>query len=228
MKMLIIEDEESIAMALEDDFSMEGFEVILAADGKTGLEKALDLTVDIILLDVVLPGMDGFEVCKTLRKKGCKTPIIMLTAKSQELDKILGLEFGADDYVTKPFSPRLLQARVNAVIRRSELRKTQDEDGIFEFGNVRVDLNKYEVIKRGVPVEFTALEFSLLRYFLKNHSKVASRDQILAAVWNSDVIVDTRTVDTHVLHLRKKIEDDPTNPKWIIGIRGVGYRFMLD
>jgi DNA-binding response OmpR family regulator len=226
-KMLIIEDEPSIALALEDDFRLEGFEVVVASDGLKGLEYALDPTFDIILLDLALPGMGGFDICKTIRQKGLSTPVIMLTAKSQEIDKILGLEIGADDYVTKPFSPRVLTARVKALLRRSDSGNDSPETAAYNFGDVRVDVARHEVTKGGAHLDLTALEFSLLRFFLENNGLALRREQILDAVWGDDVIVDSRTVDTHVLHLRQKLEDDPSNPKWILGIRGVGYRFVL-
>ena len=224
-KILIIEDEEAISMALEDDFRIEGYEVFVARDGKSGLEMGMDR--DIILLDIMLPEIDGIEVCKALRRNGFDTPIIMLTAKSQEVDRIVGLEIGADDYVTKPFSPRELQARVKAVLRRSKSVPSSDTTGILQFGDVSVDFDGHEVLKSGDEIRMTALEFSLLKYFLKNNSKVLSRDDILDAVWSEDVLVDPRTVDTHVAKLRKKIEDDPAHPRWIIGVRGIGYKFTL-
>ena len=226
-KILIIEDEEAISMALEDDFRIEGYEVFVARDGKSGLEMGMDRDIDIILLDIMLPEIDGIEVCKALRRNGFDTPIIMLTAKSQEVDRIVGLEIGADDYVTKPFSPRELQARVKAVLRRSKSVPSSDTTGILQFGDVSVDFDGHEVLKSGDEIRMTALEFSLLKYFLKNNSKVLSRDDILDAVWSEDVLVDPRTVDTHVAKLRKKIEDDPAHPRWIIGVRGIGYKFTL-
>lgn len=164
---MIIEDEEAISMALEDDFRIEGYEVFVARDGKSGLEMGMDRDIDIILLDIMLPEIDGIEVCKALRKNGFDTPIIMLTAKSQEVDRIVGLEIGADDYVTKPFSPRELQARVKAVLRRSKSVPSSDTTGILQFGDVSVDFDGHEVLKSGDEIRMTALEFSLLKYFLK-------------------------------------------------------------
>jgi DNA-binding response OmpR family regulator len=226
-KLLIIEDEEAISMALEDDFRLEGYDVMVARDGKTGLQLGMDHNFDLILLDVMLPEMTGLEVCKALRRNGLDTPIIMLTAKSQEIDKILGLELGADDYVTKPFSPHELQARVRALLRRSESRSNADGKGILQFGDVRIDFDGHQVLKNGDDVGLTALEFDLLKYFLENDAKVLSRDEILDAVWNEDVLVEPRTVDSHVAHLRRKIEADPAHPRWIIGVRGIGYKFVL-
>ncbi len=226
-KMLIIEDEEAISMALEDDFRLEGYEVKVARDGKTGLEMGMDRNIDIILLDIMLPELDGIEVCKDLRRNGFDTPIIMLTAKSQEIDRILGLEFGADDYVTKPFSPRELQARVKALLRRSESVRNSGKGSVCRFGDVHVNYDGHQVLKGGNEVRLTALEFALLKYFLENQSKVLSRSGILDAILGENVRVESRTVDTHVANLRKKIEDDPAHPRWIISVRSVGYKFVL-
>jgi DNA-binding response OmpR family regulator len=222
-KILIIEDEEAILMALEDNLRLDGYEVQSAADGEKGLSKAMQKTFDLIILDIMLPRMNGFEVCKQLRQAGITTPILMLTAKSQEIDKVLGLELGADDYVTKPFSPRELLARVKALLRRAK----QIEQGIdrYAFGNVEVDFKKYEVKKGGRSVYLTALEFSLLQFMVQHNGQVLSRDVILDEVWGRDVYIQPRTVDKHIAELRKKIEDDPSLPKYIIGVRGVGYKF---
>jgi DNA-binding response OmpR family regulator len=222
-KILIIEDEEAILMALEDNLKMEGYEVQSATDGEAGFSLAKEKKCDLIILDIMLPRMDGFEVCKQLRQAHITTPILMLTAKSQEIDKVLGLELGADDYVTKPFSPRELLARVKALMRRiKQVKQGIDE---YSFGNVQVDFKKYEVKKGGQPVYLTALEFSLLHFLVQNRGLVASRDSILDEVWGRDVYIQPRTVDKHIAELRKKIEDDPSLPKYIIGVRGVGYKF---
>jgi two-component system alkaline phosphatase synthesis response regulator PhoP len=224
-KILIVEDEESILMALEDNLKMEGYEVESAVNGEEGLSKAKERQFDLIILDIMLPRLDGFEVCKRLRQTGNMTPILMLTAKSQEIDKVLGLELGADDYVTKPFSPRELLARVKALMRRSQ----QVREGISEaaFGDIEVDFKRYEVNKRGRLVYLTALEFSLLHFLVQNQGQVLSRDTILDAVWGKDVYIQPRTVDKHIAELRKKIEDDSSSPKHIIGVRGVGYKFSV-
>ena len=221
-RILIIEDDHAIAMALEDDLRLEGYIVETYHNGKEGLKSAISQQYDLMILDLMLPEMSGFEICRSIRSKGLKIPILMLTAKSQEVDKILGLEFGADDYVTKPFSPRVLMARVRALLRRAEINMRKNVS--FAFGNVQVDFQKYTFHKNGIPGRLTALEFSLLRYFLENRGYVLSRDKILDKIWPSDVMVDPRTVDTHVANLRKKIEDDPKNPVWLIGIRGIGYK----
>jgi len=222
-KILIIEDEESILMALEDDLRLEGYEVSSAKDGLQGFSMAKEQGYDLIILDIMLPKMNGFEVCKKLRQTGITTPILILTAKSQEIDKVLGLELGADDYVTKPFSPRELLARVKAIFRR--VKQTRQGIDQYKFGDIEVDFKKYEAKKGGQPIYLTALEFALLHFLIKHKELVVSRDSILDEVWGTDVCVFPRTVDTHIAHLRKKIEDDPGNPKYIIGVRGIGYKF---
>ncbi len=223
-KILIIEDEESILMALADDLGLEGYEVASARDGLKGLSMAKEKAYNLIILDIMLPKMDGFEVCKQLRQAGVGTPILMLTAKSQEIDKVLGLELGADDYVTKPFSPRELLARVKAILRR--VKSTREEFDIYNFGDVEIDFKKYEVKKKEQPVYLTTLEFSLIGFLIKHKDQVLDRSAILDGVWGEDVYVLPKTVDTHIGHLRKKIEDDPANPKHIIGVRGIGYKFI--
>ena len=223
---LIIEDEESILMALEDDLTFEGFNVTTATDGETGFVLASEKRFDLLILDIMLPGMNGFDVCRKLRENGVTTPIIMLTARGQEVDRVLGLELGADDYVTKPFSPRELQARIKAILRRvSQTRQTED---VVCFRNVEVDFRKYEVRKGGKQVYLTSLEFSLLKYLVDNSDGALSRNEILDGVWGDDVYVFDRTVDTHIGHLRKKMEDNPDNPKYILSVRGVGYRFSRE
>ncbi|MHC4353284.1 MAG: response regulator transcription factor [Planctomycetota bacterium] len=222
-RILIVEDEESILMALADDLSLEGYEVTSARDGLEGLATAKEKGPDLIILDIMLPKMDGFEVCQQLRRSGVGTPILMLTAKSQEVDKVLGLELGADDYVTKPFSPRELLARVKAILRR--VKGAQAEMDVCRVGDLEIDFKKYEVTKKGQPVYLTSLEFSLIGFLIKHKDQVVSRSAILDGVWGEEVYVLPKTVDTHIGHLRKKIEDDPANPRHIIGVRGAGYKF---
>jgi len=223
-KILIIEDEESILMALEDNLKLEGYAVSSARDGELGLSKVMKNHYDLIILDIMLPKMNGFDICRRIRQEGISTPILMLTAKSQEIDKVLGLELGADDYVTKPFSPRELLARVKALLRRA---KPQDHGKIFyRFGEVDVDFKKYEIKKKGKLIYLTALEFSLLHFLINHSGEVVSRDTILDEVWGNDVFVQPRTVDKHIAELRKKIEDDPANPRYIVGVRSVGYKFV--
>ena len=223
-KILVIEDEESILMALEDNLRLEGYEVLSARDGREGLSMAKAQEYDLIILDIMLPQMDGFEVCKELRQAKIRTPILMLTAKSQEIDKVLGLEIGADDYVTKPYSPRELLARVKALLRRT--KQIQQDIESYHFGDIEADFNKYEVKKGGLLIYLTALEFSLLHFLIQNRGHVTSRDVILDEVWGKKVYIQPRTVDKHIADLRKKIEDNPSNPKFILGVRGIGYKFQ--
>ncbi len=223
-KILIIEDEESILMPLVDDLKLEGYDVSSAKDGLEGFSKAKEARYDLIILDLMLPGMNGFDVCRQLRASGITTPILILSAKSQEIDKVLGLELGADDYVTKPFSPRELQARVKAILRR--IKQTQQGIDFYRFGDVEVDFVKYVAKKQASPVYLTSLEFSLLHYLIQHKDEVVNRDSILNEVWGEDVYVFPRTVDTHIAHLRKKVEENPADPKHILGVRGVGYKFV--
>jgi DNA-binding response OmpR family regulator len=225
-KILIIEDEDSIRMALEDDFLLEHYEVEVASDGLEGLAKGADPDTDLIILDIMLPGMNGYDICKKLRNQGIRTPIIMLTAKGQEIDRVLGLELGADDYVTKPFSPRELQARVKAVLRRMEKDPDDVTERLYQFGDLEVDLRQYECRKSGREVRLTAHEFGLLKYLILNKGRVIDRYELLEEVWGKDVVVSLRTVDTHMANLRKKIEDDADRSRLIISIRGVGYKFF--
>lgn len=224
-KILVVEDDPAIRMALEDDFKFEGYQVTSASTGHEGMEKAQDLNLDIILLDLTLPDMDGLEICKELRRRDIGTPIIMLTAKSQSFDKVLGLELGADDYVTKPFSPFELRARVKALLRRSEMKSHQNGQAIINLGPFELDPSKYQFTKNGKIIQLTTLEFSLIKLLMQNAGLVIKRDDILNSVWGEEVYVTPRTVDTHVANLRRKIEDDPEQSHWISGIRGVGYKF---
>ncbi len=225
-KILIIEDEESIQMALEDDFRLENYDVTVASEGIEGLTKAANPDIDLIILDIMLPGMNGFDICKKLRSQGIRTPVIMLTAKGQEIDRVVGLEIGADDYVTKPFSPRELQARVKAVLRRMETEPDGKNENLFRYGGLEVNFRKYECRKNGKEVSLTAHEFDLLKYLIRNRGQVINRDELLNEVWGKDVFVTPHTVDTHMANLRKKIEDNPSQPRFIISIRGVGYKFI--
>jgi DNA-binding response OmpR family regulator len=222
-RILIVEDEESILMALMDDLTLEGYDVAAARDGLQGLSMAREEPFDLILLDIMLPKLDGFEVCKQLRAAGVDTPILMLTAKSLEIDKVLGLELGADDYVTKPFSPRELLARVKALLRRAKGAPGDLE--CLRFGAVEIDFARCEARKAGAPVSLTALELSLLKALVRHQGQVVRRGTLLDEVWGQDVYVLPKTVDTHIGHLRKKLEDDPAHPRHILGVRGMGYRF---
>lgn len=225
-KILIIEDEQSILMALEDDLGLEGHAVVGESDGIKGFERARAGGYDLIILDIMLPGMDGFDICKRLRGAGDTTPILVLTAKGQEVDKVLGLELGADDYVTKPFSRRELLARVKALLRRADRADQPLEQ--FRFGTVTVDFRGYEVRKDGEPVDLTAKEFALLRLLIEHRGEVLRRGVILDKVWGDDSEVFLRTVDTHIAHLRRKLEREPARPKHIVNVRGVGYKFVAE
>ncbi len=218
-QILIIEDEESILMALEDDMSLEGHSVTGETDGVKGFARAQAGGFDLIILDIMLPGKDGFDICRQLRG-------LVLTAKGQEVDKVLGLELGADDYVTKPFSRRELLARVKALLRRAELKDQPPEQ--FRFADVTVDFKGHEVRKDGKSVELTAKEFALLQLLIAHIGEVLRRDVILDEVWGDDSDVFPRTVDTHVVHLRQKLEAEPADPKHIVNVRGVGYKFVAD
>ena len=220
-RILIVEDEPDIALALEDDLRAEGYDVAVAADGETGSRRARDESWDLLLLDVMLPRKDGFEVCREVRRAGVRTPIIFLTARAQEAEKVLGLEMGADDYVTKPFSPRELRARIKTVLRRV----SRDATDRYAFGDIEVDFGRGELRRRGRPIEVTPLELKLLATFIGRRGRVLSRDQLLDAAWGSDTHVTDRVVDTHVVNLRRKIEPSPTEPRFLISVRGLGYRF---
>jgi DNA-binding response OmpR family regulator len=196
---LIIEDEESILLALEDNLKLEGYEVSSATDGEQGFSMAKEHGCDLIILDIMLPKMSGFDICRELRQAGITTPILMLTAKSQEVDKVLGLELGADDYVTKPFSPRELLARVKALLRRT--KQPQMKIDRYRFGDIEVDFIKYEIRKKGKPIYLTALEFALLHYLIKHKEQVVSRDSILDEIWGNDVYFLPPTVDKHTAEL---------------------------
>lgn len=222
-RILVVEDEESILMALEDDLGLEGYEVDTASDGLRGLELAREGSYDLVILDVMLPGKDGFDVCRELRGEGVSTPVLMLTAKSQEIDKVLGLELGADDYVTKPFSPRELVARVRAILRRGVAAANAPDR--FRFGEIEIDFRKFETLRGGESIDLTAREYALLRYLIEHRHEAVSRTDILTEVWGGAADVFPRTVDTHVANLRKKIEPDPSAPRHIVGVRSVGYRF---
>ena len=224
-KILIVEDEPGIMLGIKDEFESEGYEVFTAENGEVGLAKAKQHKPDLIILDIMMPVLDGYEVCKRLRMRGDNTPIIMLTVKDKEIDKILGLELGADDYVTKPFSLRELLARAKAIFRRTQER-VQDIT-TYSFGEIELDFKKYEAKKGDSDLEFTPLEFHMLRLFIKKKEQVLSRNDFLDGIWGEDNLsVSFRTVDSHIANLRKKIEDDPSNPKHILSIRGVGYKFV--
>lgn len=225
---LVIEDEVSIATLLKYNLEKAGFQVLLASDGKEGLEIAINNLPDLILLDLMLPAMDGMEVCKELRSQKKNIPIIMLTARDDEFDKVLGLELGADDYMTKPFSPREVIARVKAVLRRFtpiETNQEKIENKSLQFGNLVVYPEQFEAFLNEEALEFTPKEFELLVYLLENKNRVLTREHLLSAVWDYDFVGDSRIVDVHISHLREKIEENSRKPKYIKTIRGIGYKF---
>jgi DNA-binding response OmpR family regulator len=213
---------------LKDEFESNGYTVFSAEDGIKGLTLAREKKPDLIILDLMLPVMDGYEVCRELRNEGNRTPIIMLTAKNQEIDKVLGLELGADDYVTKPFSLRELMARVKAVMRRTrEGERIEDLLDTYSFGRIELDFKRYEAKKKGKKLEFTSLQFHILKLLIQNRGEVLSRDELLDEIWGRDnVWISHRTIDSHMANIRRKIEDNPANPKHILSIRGVGYKFV--
>ncbi|WP_329958777.1 response regulator transcription factor [Sporosarcina sp. G11-34] len=226
-KILIVEDEPSIRTLLDYNLKQAQFETILVEDGEEAILKASSEKPDLILLDLMLPKMDGIEVCKSLRQAGSNIPVIMLTAKGDEFDKVHGLEIGADDYMTKPFSPREVVARVNAVLRRSADRPSNNDNSamLLKSGALTIDLDRYQAYLNDSELEFTPKEFELLVYLVQNKNRALTRDQLLSAVWNYDFVGDTRIVDVHVSHLREKIEVNTKKPLFIKTVRGIGYKF---
>jgi DNA-binding response OmpR family regulator len=223
-KILIVEDEPNMVAGLRDNFEFEGYQVLTAADGVAGLERALSESPDLVILDVMMPRMSGLDVCKQLKAKKPSMPIIMLTARGQEVDKVVGLELGADDYVTKPFSIRELLARVKAVLRRAGTLPKQGEK--FAFGEVEVNLRNCQVSRKGKALEFSSKEFELLKYFLNHPGETLSRDRLLEDVWGYDRFPTTRTVDAHIVRLRQKVEPKPDDPRFILTVHGTGYKFV--
>jgi two-component system, OmpR family, alkaline phosphatase synthesis response regulator PhoP len=220
-RILIVEDERSIALGLKSDLTLEGYEVEVVQDGEAAVQRAREGPFDLILLDVMLPKKDGLAICRELRRSGLATAIILLTAKAEEANKVLGLELGADDYVTKPFSPLELRARIKAVLRR----RAGDAPEQYAFGDVNVDFLRGEVRRGGRPVEITAMEFRLLQTFIRLRGRVLSREQLLDHVWGRDSAPTDRVVDNHVMNLRRKIEEQPEAPRFVVSLRGIGYRF---
>lgn len=221
-RILIVEDEPAIALGLEGDLAMEGYDVEVVDNGLVAVRRARESVFDLIVLDVMLPGRDGFEVCRDLRHGGLRTPILMLTARTQEAEKVLGLELGADDYVTKPFGSRELRARVRALLRRSaEPAQTQS----YRFGDVEVDFGRGEVRRENRSVELTPIEFRLLQTFIRARGRILTREHLLQAVWGSDTYASDRIVDNHIGNLRRKLERDAADPRYLRNVRGLGYRF---
>jgi two-component system alkaline phosphatase synthesis response regulator PhoP len=223
-RILVVEDEPGIALGLEDDLKLEGYEVEVIGDGAAASQRAREGAFDLILLDVMLPGKDGFEICRELRRAGMRVPILMLTAKTQEAEKVMGLELGADDYVSKPFGTRELRARIKALLRRAGAGQEAEVE-CYRFGDVEVDFRRGEVRRGGAAVELTPIEFKLIGLFVRAPGRVMSRDRLLSGAWGPDTFASDRIVDNHIANLRRKIEPDPANPRYLRNVRGMGYRF---
>ena len=222
---LIIEDDISILRGLKDNLIFEGYKVLTSSDGQEGLQMAIENEINMLLLDIMLPGINGYDICRRLKKEKPDLPIIMITARGTEIDKIRGLDFGADDYMTKPFSIPELLARVRAVFRRS-LNSTKDIDK-YSFGNVALDFKKFKAFVNNEEIKLSSREFAVIKYLIEHEGEVIHRHELLDKVWGHDVTPSTRTVDNYILDLRKKFEKDPANPKYILSIRGAGYKFEL-
>ena len=226
MKVLLVEDEAGLILTLTDRLIAEGFAVKSATDGEIGLSLAFSENFDLIILDVMLPKKNGYDVCRDLRQKSVNTPILMLTAKGETFDKVLGLKLGADDYLTKPFEVVELLARIEALLRRSS-KINQNSSETFKFGDVVIDFKRAEVSKNSQPVELSAMEFKLLQFLIENRGTVHSRNLLLDEVWGYDAMPSTRTVDVHIAWLRQKLEDNPKYPQFIQTVHGFGYKFNL-
>src|SRR6185503_13965225 len=225
-RILLVEDEPGLVLTLTDRLTKEGYSVRSANDGPSGFKLATTESFDLLILDVMLPHSSGLDVCRDLRQRGIKSPILMLTAKSQVVDKVVGLKLGADDYLAKPFEMMELLARIEALLRRVPGRTTvPTPEGSYEFGPIRVDFRSTEVFRDGQPIELSAREFKLLRYFIDHRGATVSRDELLNAVWGYDAMPFTRTVDVHVAWLRQKLEPNPRHPQFILTVHGLGYRF---
>jgi DNA-binding response OmpR family regulator len=224
-RILLVEDEPDMVRGLKDNFEFEHYEVDVARDGETAMKKISGFSYDLIILDIMLPKMSGLDVCKRVREQGIATPIIMLTARSEEIDKVLGLELGADDYVTKPFGVRELLARAKAVIRRSE-NSTATSSDQMALGSFEIDFTAYSAVRAGEPLSLTPKEFEIMKYLWHHRNKTVTRDELLTRVWGYDESMSTRTVDNFILKLRQKIEEDPANPKFIITMHGIGYKLI--
>ena len=226
MRILLIEDEPGLVITLTDRLLSEGYDVVSAQDGKTGFERATSEQFDLIILDVMLPKKNGYDVARDVRQKGIAIPILMLTAKGETIDKVLGLKLGADDYLTKPFEVIELLARVEALLRRASVPTNGEvTTGSFKFGNVSIDFRRAEVIRKDESVDLSAMEFKLLQFLIENRGMVHSRDSLLDAVWGYDATPTTRTVDVHIAWLRQKLEENPRHPKFIQTVHGLGYKF---
>jgi len=227
-KILIVEDDSAILLGLRENLAYEGHTVVEVTRGDKALETLAGAKADLLILDIMLPGISGFEVCRRIRKEDRRLPILMLTARSDEVDKVMGLDLGADDYLTKPFSLSELLARVRALLRRTQLQEESELPSTLEFGQVRLDFISYVATRRGKPVHLTAKEFALIRYLAAHKGEALRRDLLLDRVWGEDVYPTNRTVDTHVLSLRNKLELDPSHPRCLVTVHGVGYKFIGD
>lgn len=227
-RILIVEDERAVARGLEYALSKEGFSVLWAIDGKRALEIAHKEDPRLILLDIRLPDISGFDVCRKLRNEGKRQPILMLTARDDELDKVLGLELGADDYIVKPYNLRELIARIRAQLRRAYGELAEPATGeMLQFGEIEIDLTQFQVKKRGMVINLTPIEFRLLRFLASHPNRPFERDALIDGIWGyEDDINNDRTVDVHIRHLREKLEDDPSEPRWVLTVRGIGYKFL--
>jgi len=221
-KILVVEDDKNILAGLVDNLKMAGYSTVIARDGESALKQVTDRKPDLVILDLMLPKLHGFEVCKRLKQGGSRVPIIILSAQGDEADKVTGLEIGADDYITKPFSPKELLVRIKAVLRRSH--PAARADVVYEIDSVRVDFRRMQAFKNDVEVRLTAAEFKILKLLLASKGEPVSRHTILGDIWSADVT--TRTVDTHIWNLREKLEDDPSNPKHIVTVHRIGYKFV--
>ena len=221
---LLVEDEEALRMTLSDRLKSEGYVIECAEDGQKGLNKATSLPFDLIILDVMLPRRNGFDICRDIRQAGLATPVLLLTARGQTVDKVVGLKLGADDYVTKPFEMMELMARIEALLRRAPTNSPENGE-IQQIGPLRIDLRGTEVVRDGKPVNLSAREFQLLRYFVEHRGATLSRNELLKEVWGYGSATFTRTVDVHVASLRQKLEDDPKRPELIVTVLGMGYKF---
>ena len=222
---LVVEDDAGIRMILQDALTSQGYQVAAADNGLKGLELARELKPDLIILDVMLPLMDGFEICKRIRQDGITSPVMMLTVKDEEVDKVQGLELGADDYMTKPFSLKELSARVKALLRR--VGDYRDEMSVYRFGSVELDFSRFESRKEGKDLGLTPLELKILKLMITRRGKVITRDEFLDAIWGVDNLsVSHRTVDSHIAHIRRKIEEDASHPRHILSVHSIGYRFV--
>ena len=225
-RILVVEDDEAIAVALEDDLRLEGYQVVVASDGEAALREARASAFDVIVLDVMLPKKDGFDVCRELRHRGVTSMILLLTARTGESDKVLGLELGADDYVTKPYSPKELRARVKAMLRRGGADRLMA--GIIRFGDCEVDMGRAELRRNGKPVATTPLEFKLLALFTRRAGRVLTRRALIDEAWGPDTAITERVVDNQVANLRKKVEPEPSAPRFLKSVKGIGYRLDLE